>query len=82
MKSGIQLTMSVEELLTQLEGELIEVKESVKARERDYNDAIDLFSNRGTVMYFYGQYERSIRDAERLQLAINVIKERYSSLVK
>ena len=68
--------MSVEELLRQLENELIEVKESVKARERDYNDAIDLFSDRGTVAYFYGQYERSIREFEKLQLAINMIKER------
>ena len=74
--------MSVDELLAQLEDELVEARNTVAARERDYNDSIDLFSDRGTVTYFYGQYERSLREFEKLQLAINVIKERRKSFVE
>lgn len=68
--------MNVNKLLSQLEEELEEAQNRCKTCDLEYNKAIDTYSNRGTVAYLYGAYEKALNDVSKLQSTINIIKER------
>lgn len=68
--------MNVDELLLQLEEELEEARTRCRTCDLEYNEAIDAYSDRGTVTYLYCLYEKALNDVSKLQSTINIIKER------